>query len=82
MPNPTTAAEWAEVCRVHRAVPTTGPAVSLCLNCADAFARQQVEAFREKIRWLDEFVVEPEWFPNEGDRQYWRERRAAIRALP
>ena len=42
---------------------------------------EQVEAVREEIRWLDEFVVEPGWFPNWGDRQYWRERRAAIRAL-
>ena len=32
------------------------------------------------LHWLDEFVVEPEWFPNEGDRQYWQERRAASSA--
>ena len=40
-----------------------------------------LKAFREEIRWLDEFFVEPEWFSNTGDRQYWRERRAAIRHL-
>lgn len=28
--------------------------------------------------WAEEFIVEPEWFPNEGDRQAWRERKAAL----
>ena len=85
--NPRTAAELAEHCIVASneashldAIPDELDAL-MCLNCADAYARQQVEAAVKEVQWLDEFVVEPEWFPNEGDRQYWQERRAAIRAL-
>lgn len=45
MPEPTTAEEWADYCdesgaRVNR---------TLCLSCATAYARQWVEAFREKV---------------------------------
>ena len=42
------------------------------------YAAEQVAQARADLHWLDEFVVEPEWFPNEGDRQFWQERRAAI----
>ena len=28
----------------------------------------------DELRWAVEFVVEPEWFPNQGDRQAWQER--------
>ena len=44
MPNPRTAAEWAEKCRDHMALPATGIAGTLCLNCAEQYARLQVEA--------------------------------------
>ena len=30
------------------------------------------------IDWLLEFVVEPDEFPNEGDRQWWNEKLHAI----
>ena len=33
---------------------------------------------REDIAWLIEFVVEPEEFPNEGDRQWWQEKLQGI----
>ena len=55
------------------------------LEAAERQARQQVREALEKaekdIHWLLEFVVEPEFFPNQGDRQYWHERLAAIAAL-
>ena len=58
MTSPTkSAAEWAEMCRVHRAVPMTGLAVSLCLNCADAYAHQQVEAHQAVVRELAQLLT-------------------------
>ena len=50
MPNPTTAASWAKECSLkgHRR-DTTVFADLVCLDCADAFARQQVEAALEKL---------------------------------
>ena len=40
---------------------------------------EQRERLLAECKWLDEFVVEPESFQNEGDRQWWRERRQALR---
>lgn len=40
---------------------------------------EEVEKLRASLRWLDEFVVEPEEFPGEGDRAWWNERRQSIR---
>ena len=39
---------------------------------------QQLAAAVEAIAWLNEFVVEPEYFPAEGDRYWWQEKRAAL----
>ena len=53
----------------------------------DAWAAQMAKlyanrtALRESLTWALEFIQEPEWFPNEGDRQWWQERRASITAL-
>ena len=53
MPNPTTAAEWAEKCNQDYLTSMRVEGRSnghlrhgVCLNCADAYARQQVEAAR------------------------------------
>lgn len=46
-----------------------------------AAVREALEEAKKDIHWLLEFVVEPEFFPNQGDRQYWHERVAAIAAL-
>ena len=47
------AAEWAEKCceeRHSRPRSTYGSVPNLfCISCADAYARQQVEAFRERV---------------------------------
>ena len=54
MPNPRTAAEWATVCKVseHYIAHTLGPGNLLCLDCADAYARQQVrEALENQAAW-------------------------------
>ena len=55
MPNPTTAAEWAEKCNVDYLASMRVEGKSnghvrhgLCTYCADAYARQQVEATRER----------------------------------
>ena len=61
---PLTAAEWAEWCQRegHRYITD-----SLCLICADAYARQQVEAFRERAPfeaygcWLRTWEVGNVW---------------------
>jgi len=50
--------------------------------------KSQLVAEREKnkplldaLKWLDEFVIEPEYFPGDGDRQWWREKRQSIAAI-
>lgn len=46
-----------------------------------AACRQLLAALDEKewlLEWANEFIVEPEWFPNEGDRQLWRETRDGL----
>ena len=93
MPNPTTAVEWVKNCQTLGHLRKIQEHLrkfpdlllrAMCEVCADAHARQQVrEALGEAqkdIHWLLEFVVEPEFFPNLGDRQYWHERVAAIAA--
>ena len=50
MPNPRTAAAWVSQCK-HGNGPEM--ATLLCTDCADAYARQQVEAERDRL--LDEF---------------------------
>lgn len=42
-------------------------------------AEQRVKALEKECGWASEFMDEPDWFPNEGDRQAWLERRAALR---
>ena len=61
---PTTAAEWAEFCyrqwhnRPHS--PYGNMPSLLCLKCTDAYARQQVEAFREQaIEWCPRYCTCP-----------------------
>ena len=56
MPNPTKVTEWAEKCNVDYLVSMRVEGKSnghvrhgLCLYCADAYARQQVEATRERV---------------------------------
>mgnify|MGYP001577133958 CR=1 FL=1 len=56
MPNPTTAAEWAEKCNVDYLASMRVEGKSnghvrhgLCTYCADAYARQQVEAALESL---------------------------------
>ena len=46
LPNPRTAAEWAEFCTDHH----TENTLELCIQCADAYARQQVEATKHQAR--------------------------------
>mgnify|MGYP001591743234 CR=1 FL=1 len=47
---PTTAAEWATFCNHFGPLAGIGgPVALLCVDCADAYARQQVEAFREPL---------------------------------
>lgn len=41
---------------------------------------EQTQVQMADLRWAAEFVTEPEWFPNEGDRQAWQERLQTIRA--
>ncbi|MCR4340194.1 MAG: hypothetical protein NUW01_09965 [Gemmatimonadaceae bacterium] len=36
---------------------------------------------REALAWALAFIEEPEWFPNEGDRQAWQEKRRAYFAM-
>ena len=38
-----------------------------------------IDSLQKEIEWASEYIVEPDWFPNEGDRQQWRERRAALK---
>ena len=54
MPNPRTAAEWAEVW-LDQWLGCEGRSVEKALaDWLDAYARQQVEAFRERVvEWLD-----------------------------
>ena len=51
-PNPTTtAAEWAEKCDLEEHGMLVGDSrVKMCCDCADAYARQQVGAFRERAK--------------------------------
>lgn len=51
MPNPRTAAEWAKQCpgNGHDAIRDRG---TLCVDCADAYARQQVEAALQDARMI------------------------------
>ena len=72
MPNPTTAAEWATYCHQHAhwiawSAGQGGAEKILCFNCANAYARQQVEAFRERAPfeaygcWLRSWEVGSVW---------------------
>lgn len=47
----------------------------------EVYLAKDVERVMQEIQWLDEFVVEPDEFPNDGDRQWWRERLAGIQCL-
>mgnify|MGYP001576995411 CR=1 FL=1 len=83
MPNPRTAAEWASTCFPEHwsyignlRLPSNK--TLLCSDCADAYARQQVEAFRERAAQECEMVD-----PEKPTRYFYRreELPAAIRAL-
>jgi hypothetical protein len=50
------------------------------ISAALAADHEKVKALVEALQWLDEFVIEPEYFPANGDRQWWQEKRQAIRA--
>ena len=50
--NPTTAAEWAAACLLAGHVPQVVNVNWMCENCADAYARQRVEAFRDLQEWV------------------------------
>ena len=50
-------------------------------NCQCARIDGAVREVLDDALWLLEFIVEPEWFPNEGDRQFWQERVRSIAAL-
>ena len=47
MSNLTTAAEWAKACN-NSALHTGENKQKMCVDCAESYARQQVEAFRER----------------------------------
>ena len=56
MDKPRSVEEWAELCR--HAIPSTIPAVKLCLHCARAYAAEQVAqeleaAYREAAPYTD-----------------------------
>lgn len=44
--------------------------VNQCVICL----RNQRDELQQLLSWAIEFITEPEWFPNEGDRQWWQER--------
>ena len=51
MTTPISAAEWARTCTHFGPLAGIGgPVALLCVDCAESFARQQVEAFRERVR--------------------------------
>ena len=89
-PNPTTAAEWAEKCNQDYLTSMRVEGRSnghlrhgLCLACADAYARQRVEAFRERAaQGCDE---DADALEHSGFKEpvvlAFRARAAAIRAL-
>ena len=99
MPNPRTAAEWAEKCNQDYLTSMRVEGRSnghlrhgLCLTCADAYARQQVEATSEHIEIVAHAIFDrvqedqndlTEWddVDEETRQAYRREARAAIRAL-
>ena len=51
--NPRTAAEWAKSAEGWANRCSHGP-LAMCCECADAYARQQVEAFRERAAQVAE----------------------------
>ena len=54
-PNPTATAEWALACLFARHVPQARGKVTvgwMCENCAESYARQQVEI--ERSRWISD----------------------------
>ena len=53
MPNPRTGAEWAKKCQHTHGV-QGGLLDAMCRECADAYARQQVEPLETEIRRLRE----------------------------
>ena len=54
MPNPRTAAEWAMKCLTEH---DSAPALTLCIDCADTYARQQVrEALDEMHKRLGSLI--------------------------
>ena len=85
MPNPTTAAEWAEWCSIHEAHLSD----TMCIHCAEDYARQQVAAALEraaqKIDPLTDHIVLSKLIPSMeqpmSTAMLLKEIVAAIRAL-
>ena len=78
MTTPISAAEWAIRCWKEHG-PTTMPFERLCIKCAEQYAREQVETFRERaatVKILDE--CSEEWCRHTAPWHCWQ---AAIRAL-
>ena len=82
MPNPRTAAEWAKFWYrgESASAPTTKSEIQSLADCFDAYARQQVETFRERtIKQVEAYLgVMYKAVPRDALKGY---LIAAIRAL-
>ena len=58
----------------------SGEPDALTVEYARALERDLAEAV-EIASWLNEFIIEPQFFPNEGDSIYWHETLAHARAF-
>ena len=94
--NPRTAAEWAVKCLLEGHVPQSpGPQIGyMCENCADTYARQQVEAALERAvnpqmiaevmvqAMVEEYGDKEDQIVDEADLRVATKIATAIRALP
>lgn len=77
--------EWAvqQATSVFELAPLGTTAEEFICRLATSLDAAKAEGAREmavELAWLLNFVEEPEWFPNEGDMWWWRERMSRLRA--
>lgn len=68
---------WVNKPYIQSELVTADPSAYALMFKAEDVARV-IAGLQKDIEWLNEFVTEPEEFPNEGDRQWWQERRAGM----
>lgn len=51
------------------------------LRCSGRDAESGIRELKAALSFALEFIQEPEWFPNKGDRQFWRERKQCASSL-